>query len=197
MRNRLTDKELKLLLQNIVIIVDSDEKENKHITDYFNDKRRNISFVEEKLNYGDYSGFIESNENTRDIIGNRNLYFDDVISIERKANLTELANNLKQNSKTNERSRIEREFLKAKKDGCYITIFIEDQNYIQNLFKKQYGKIDSVTGAYVTDFNPNSFYASIKAFEARFGYVTVGYSKRQMGHEIYNTIKYFIREKLK
>lgn len=184
------------ILKHIVIVVDTAEKEakNDHILDWFDAKKH--KYTKKKLPYGDYTGYIEHNEETEKLMGiTRNLWFDNLIAIERKANLTELAGNLKQNDKTHERQRIESEFMKAKLNGCYLPMFVEDPNGIINIFKRQYGKFQN--GQYITSFEPKSFYMSIKGFEARYKYTTAWYSKEQMGHEIYNTIRMHIREWLK
>ena len=90
MRYRFADKELKKVLDNLVVIVDSRENANQHIIDFFNKKK--IPYVVEKLPFGDYSckikaGSFEGQE--------RDIYFTNDFVIERKANIDELANNLK------------------------------------------------------------------------------------------------------
>ena len=59
---RYTEKELKTLLDNIVILVDTREQVNDHIISYFNAKKK--KYKVEKLDQGDYSCYIESNEDT-------------------------------------------------------------------------------------------------------------------------------------
>lgn len=189
----LSDTEIDKLLKNIVIVIDTAEKENNHIIEWLDKKKH--KHIKRKLNFGDYTGYIESNEDTKDVIGNRNIWFNNIIAIERKANLTELANNLKQNTNTGERTRITKEFTKAKVLGCYLTMYVEDPNGIINIFKKQYGK--KVNGLFVTNFEPLAFYRSIKSFESDFRYTTGWYSKEMMGHEIYETIRMHIRKYLK
>ena len=49
-------EEAKKLAKNIVILVDSREKKNKYILDYF--EKQGISYRVEKLEYGDYSFMI-------------------------------------------------------------------------------------------------------------------------------------------
>lgn len=49
-------EEIKKLAKSMVILVDSREKKNTHILDYF--RKQKISFQTEKLEYGDYSFMI-------------------------------------------------------------------------------------------------------------------------------------------
>ena len=49
-------EDLKKLTKQMVILVDSREKKNSHILDYF--RKQKISFQTEKLEYGDYSFMI-------------------------------------------------------------------------------------------------------------------------------------------
>ena len=53
MRYRFTDKELKKILDNLTILVDTREQSNQHIIDFFNKKK--IPYSIEKLPFGDYS----------------------------------------------------------------------------------------------------------------------------------------------
>lgn len=83
----------KTFLKNVVIVCDSREKENKHITDEF-DKFGIRYITDKKLPFGDYS-FIA-----------QDLDFSLSCVIERKANINELYGNL-----FSDRGRIEKEFL--------------------------------------------------------------------------------------
>ena len=94
---------IKILLDNIVILVDTREKSNAHIIEYF--EKRNIKYEIKKLNYGDYSCYIPPVEN----IDNPTFDFREIISIERKADLNELASNL-----TKGRERFENELKRVK-----------------------------------------------------------------------------------
>ena len=46
-------EDIKKFAKSMVILVDSREKKNSHIIDYF--KKQGISYKSEKLDYGDYS----------------------------------------------------------------------------------------------------------------------------------------------
>lgn len=55
-----TDKEMEELISSMVILIDTREKANSHITDYF--ERKGIAYKKKALDYGDYSFMIPSNE---------------------------------------------------------------------------------------------------------------------------------------
>ena len=50
---RFTDREIKKILDNLTICVDSREQSNQHIIDFFDKKK--VPYVVEKLPFGDYS----------------------------------------------------------------------------------------------------------------------------------------------
>ena len=91
-RYRYTDTELKELLQSIVVVVDSREQKNKHITDWFDKKK--ITYITKSLANGDYNFYLPENEK----LGiSKSLWFTKDVMFERKANLDELAGNLTKN----------------------------------------------------------------------------------------------------
>ncbi len=98
-----TDGEINSLLKTLVILVDTREQKSEHITAYFD--KMNISYKQRALDCGDYSFMLPAME-TSGLL--KDIHFSGVFSIERKANLTELSNNL-----TQERQRIESEFMKS------------------------------------------------------------------------------------
>lgn len=93
------------LISSIIILIDTREKVNSHITDYFD--RKEISYKKKALDYGDYSFMIPANEK---LSIPRDLYFNTTCVIERKASLEEISNNL-----TKERDRFEKELCLAPK----------------------------------------------------------------------------------
>lgn len=166
-----TDKEIKSIVKNAMIIVDTREQKNKHITDYFD--RKGIKWCNEKLDHGDYSIKVESPAACRDF------YLTDIISIERKANLEELSGNL-----THNRDRFNAEFLRAKGK---VYLLIENANYE-----------DIEYGNYNTKFNKDSFRASLNAFEQRYN-LHVHYQKdtSASGYYIYKTLTAALEQELK
>jgi len=118
-------------------LIDTREKVNEHIIDYFD--RKNIKYKKKALDYGDYSFMIPKNEQ---LSIPRDLYFMKKIVIERKANLEEISNNL-----TKERDRFEKELSLAPKEKV---VLIENADYS-----------DISKGNYNTKYNKKSFWASI------------------------------------
>ena len=55
-RYRFTDKEVKKILDNLTILVDTRENANSHIIEFFNKKK--IPYKIQKLDFGDYSCYI-------------------------------------------------------------------------------------------------------------------------------------------
>ena len=135
-----TDKEMDELVSSLTILVDSREKVNDHILDYFD--RKSIPYKKKALDYGDYSFFIPANEK---LSIPRDLYFNNQVVIERKASLEEISGNL-----TKERDRFEKELCLAPKTKV---LLIENANYS-----------DIATGNYKTQYNKKSFWASIHSF---------------------------------
>lgn len=171
--NRYSDSEIKELLKSLVILIDSREQKNEHITEYLDNK--SIKHETLKLDHADYSCMIPKN---LDLGIYRDLYFNDCISIERKASLEELSGNF-----TKDRNRIESEFLRAK--GKLI-LLIENATY-ENIILHQYK----------TEYKPLSFVATLKTFEARYGIETNFIRKAFTGNFIYMTMMYHVRELLK
>ena len=129
-RLKYTEDELKRLMRSMVVIIDTREKSNKHITDYF-DKHK-IPYEVRALEYGDYSFYIPA-DNSLSIP--REMSFEKEIMIERKNSAEELSICL-----TKTRSRFEDEFIKANKAKKYLVI--ENCSYE-----------DIVTGNYDSQYN--------------------------------------------
>lgn len=166
-----TDKEIKEIVKNAMIIVDTREQKNQHIIDYF--ERKKIKWCNEKLEHGDYSIKVESPAACRDF------YLTDIISIERKANLEELSGNL-----THNRDRFNAEFLRAKGK---MYLLIENANYEDIEYEN-----------YNTGFNKASFRASLNAFEQRYN-LHVHYQKdiSASGYYIHKTLTAALEQELK
>lgn len=170
---RYTDTELKELLKSMEIVVDTREKENRHILDYLDKKK--VPHRVEKLEHGDYTAMLPANA---ELGIHRPLYLNNVLSVERKANLEEISGNL-----TQDRTRIESEFLRAKGK---LVLMIEGATYE-----------DILAHNYNTQYEPKSFVATLKAFESRYGIQTAFISKKAAGNYLYHTLYYELREHLK
>lgn len=110
-----TDKEMEELISSMVILIDTREKANSHITDYF--ERKGIAYKKKALDYGDYSFMIPSNEKLGIL---RDLYFNATCIIERKASLEEISGNLTQG-----RDRFEKNYVfHQKQKYCSLKILL-------------------------------------------------------------------------
>ncbi|MDE5823793.1 MAG: ERCC4 domain-containing protein [Lachnospiraceae bacterium] len=168
-------EDIKRLTKQMVILVDSREKKNSHILDYF--AKQNIAYRLEKLEYGDYSFMIPASA-----AGGTDIYFHRNCVIERKASLEELSGNLAQ-----KRQQFETEFLKAGNDGGKIYLMVEAPG----------GYSDIIGHKYRTEFTPAAYMASLKTFEHRFDANIQFISPEYAGYYIVSTFQYFAREMLK
>lgn len=205
---RYTEKELNELLKSITIVVDTRENANDHIIKYFDDKK--IPHISRKLDYGDYSCFLPANPELGIM---RDTYFDCVI--ERKGHLEELSGNL-----TTDRTRLENEFIRGK-DSRFLLMIEKKENkeamaLVNNLVKTSTMKLDNnqmeilrsamnaiggfediANHKYDTQYNENSFIASLFAFAHRYGIDIHFIDKRYSGKFIHEQLKYYVREYLK
>lgn len=170
-----TETEQKKLLDSIVILVDTREKVNDHITDYFD--KFSIPYKRKSLKFGDYSFYVPKNE---DLSIFRDTYFNDEIFIERKANLEELSTNF-----SSKRADFEEEFAMAKAKKKYL--LIENANYE-----------DIVNGNYDTQYNKKSYLGSLHSFNHKFNIEIVFMKERSYSPIfIYGTMQYFLRDIIK
>lgn len=146
------DKEIKNLIKNMCILIDTREQENTHITDYLD--RYNIKYRKQALSFGDYSVEIQADsENGLD----RNISLENVVAIERKGSggngITELAGNFSKG-----RTTFENEMIRSQK--CkYFYLVVENGN-----FEKIRGQ------KYRGDFQPKSFYNTIISWRNKYGF---------------------------
>lgn len=128
------------LVSSMVILVDTREKQNSHITESFD--KNGIAYKKKALDYGDYSFMLPKNEA---LSIPRDMYFNQKICVERKASLEEISGNL-----TKERDRFEKELCLAPTTKV---LLIENANYS-----------DIASGNYQTQYNKKSFLASLHSF---------------------------------
>jgi len=166
-----TEPESKSLLKSMVILIDTREQENGHITDYFN--KKGIAFKSCKLDSGDYSLTLPANPDYGIV---RDLYFDKQVILERKNSLEELSQNLAQS-----RERFINEFLRS--GDCRKFLMIEKGNWS-----------DIITGNYKTEFAANSYFASLLSFQQRYNLNISFVPKEHAGKYIYGVFYYFLRE---
>lgn len=167
---RYTDGEIKEILKEAIVVIDTREQKCDHVVAYL--ERHKIKYVSEKLDFGDYTLKVQLPH------WQRPFYLQDFCTIERKANLNELSGNLTQG-----RERIEKEFLRGK--NC-LHLLIENACYQ-----------DIVQHNYNTKYLPKSFIATLKAFEARYKLrITFLKDNAYSGDFIYKTLIYTLRELL-
>ena len=176
MRYKLTDKELDQVLKNLIILVDTRENANSHIISSF-DKLK-IKYESCKNDFGDYSAKLPVGSFAGQA---RDIYFDRFIVIERKNSIDELAGNLKDDVRLNT------ELAHLNKYGIKYYIFVEDENFDNNIRNSNYR----------SQYNNKALYARLKTLEARYNTIIRPVSKVNIGSEIYNTLKYYIREQFK
>lgn len=170
---RYTEKELKTLLKSMVIIVDTREQVNQHITQWFDDKK--IPYKVEKLEFGDYGFYLPANP---DLGIYRDSYFTNEIAIERKNSLEEISSCF-----TTTRTAFENEFIRG---NGKVKLLIEKSSYE-----------DIIAHKYKTDYNPVSFLASLHSFSERYNIpFTFMKDNKCSGQFIYYTFYYWLRNYL-
>lgn len=178
MRYKFTDAEIKKIQDNLTVIVDSREQRNEHIINYFN--KRNIPYRVMKNDFGDYSCYIPAGTIDR---FTSDIYFDRDIAIERKANIDEIANNLKGDA-----ARITKELAHMNKYNIKYFVFLEDANYYENL----------ISGNYRSMYDANTLDQRIeKGILARYDTILVPIDKRYIGRKIINVLRSYVYELFK
>ena len=173
MMYKFNKKEIKSILDNLIICVDSREQSNQHIIDFFDKKK--VPYVVEKLPFGDYSckikaGSFEGQE--------RDIYFTNDFVVERKASIDEICGNLKE-----EAARLKKELAHLNKYNIEFYIFLEDENYELNLrnanYMSQYDAFTLMQRIY-------------KGIEAEYDTMVIPVPKSCMGSKIY----YFLQARV-
>ena len=171
MKNSYTDTAIKSIIKSAIVLIDTREQENTHITDWLDKKK--IPYKSRKLDYGDYTLLIPQNYDY-------GIMHDKIIeySVERKANLEEISNNI-----ANGRTTFENELIRGQ---AKMTILIENGGW---------DKI--ITHSYRTEYNENAFIASLMTFYHRYDIPITFTKKQHTAQIIYNILKYKLREELK
>lgn len=200
MRYKFTDKEINETLNKLIIIVDSREQANDHIIGWFDKSKK--EYKVQKLDYGDYGCYLPLGSfegQTRDI------YFTDELVIERKFCIDELAMNLRDN-KTNineikkeivelfgekyltkvlktDYNRFRQELTALNKYNVKILVLLEDEKFDENIRK----------GNFRAHYDPATLYKRFKGIESEYDVIIRPISKEFIGSEIYNKLKYGVR----
>lgn len=171
---RFTDTEIKKLMENLVIIVDTREQENHHILDYF--AKHKIKYEVKKLNVGDYSIKLTA---CPEMGLTRDCYIP--VTIEKKNSIDELANSFK------DRTRFESEFIRAAGSGTKILLMVEDPAGYENIINHKYR----------SEYEPKALLGSLLTFESRYNFTTMFVDKKYSGNRIYYTLRYNLYQFLK
>lgn len=175
LRYKYTETELNELLKSIVVVVDSREKINKHVTDWFDKKK--IPYITKALDHGDYNFYLPANEK----LGiSRDIWFDRDLLLERKNSLEELSQNL-----TKHRTRFEEELGTSK--ALYKYLIIENANYA-----------DVVNGNYKSDYSSKSYLGTLHSFNHKYDLQIVFMPDPSYTPIfLYGTMQYYLRNILK
>lgn len=169
---RFNDRELKELLSSIVILTDTREQKNDHITNYFQNK--GVHYERKKLDYGDYGVYLPANTKLGIF---RDMFF--LVAIERKNSVDELASTIR------ERTRFENELIRSQ--ASKFLLLVEDNEGYENIIK----------GNYRSQYQAKALLASLKAFEIRYNFQSVFITPNTAGNYIYHHLYYYVREALK
>lgn len=174
-RRKYTDSEIQTILKNMIILVDSREKNASHITDYF-DKHK-IRYEIMALPSGDYSFALDAIPELD--LPYKSYYYNDVL-LERKNSLEELSGCFAQT----------RERFNGEWSRCYAKrkyLLIENATYK-----------DLVTGNYNTKYNSKSFLGSLHSFNAKYGLEVVFMPEKELSPVfILATFQYYLRYLIK
>lgn len=161
--------EIEDCLRSMQIVVDSNEQPSKRAFKRY--ESFECPYIRQKIDYGDYTyNFILPSGEWRYKLKQR-IYPD--VSIERKADLVELSQCFCQS-----RKRFEKEFQRALMNHASMYLLVEDATW-ESLINGKYG----------TKYNPKAYFASITAWQARYGIKTI-FCKAETSGKIIKEILY-------
>lgn len=173
MKNNKEEDKIKVIVQTMIILIDSREHLPNHLTETFD--KFDIKWERKKLESGDYSAYIPKNEKLNI---SEDINIEKELAIERKMNLNEVGVNL-----TTNRERFKREFKRA--EGKVI-LMIESNTYKDIIEKNYNNKIE-----------PNSFLGSLHGLNTEFDFPFIFIDKEVSPIFIYKTFYYYLRNKIK
>jgi ERCC4-type nuclease len=176
--NKLAESQRKskiINLSDFVLIIDSQEKENRHIIDFLN--LNAIQYTVRHLNFGDYS-FIYQGQS-----------FQSLIAVERKNSLEELSGNL-----FKWRERFEREHERAK--SAYRFYWLIEHGSITDIYTAAYEERVNKHGELVKA-NENAFIGKVLSMQSKYNLQIDFVSKELIGRHIMNIFFYYLRNVLK
>lgn len=172
MTKKYKKKDIDALVDSIIVIVDTREKQCNHILKCFD--KYNIKYKRQKLLSGDYSCIIPPNEE----IGFEGMDLTNEIAVERKRNLEEISTNL-----STKKKQFKNEFERFKGK-----IFIVIEN---NTYK------DLAIYNYNTKLLPKQFLGLLHSFVYDHDSPFIFVDEEVSALLIYNLLKYYFKNKIK
>ena len=157
--------------------MDTREQSNFHIIDYFAKKK--IKYEIKKIDTGDYSFYIQSNEDTKPLGIDRDIYFNSYV--ERKNGVDEIVTNLVKSNGTP----FENELIRSQ--GSKFVLFVEDLEFDYKVSK----------GLYISKYDPKALRGRLDSLQAKYNFEIRPVDKSLMGHLIYHRFKYQAKHYLK
>ena len=170
--NKLTEKQTKAIIDEIIILVDTREHLPNHITEAFD--KYGVKWEKKKLHSGDYSARVPLIEELQ----LEEINLENELIIERKMGLLEIQQNL-----TTHKDRFNKEFDRT---NAKAIILIENDTYK-----------DLALGKYNSDMNPKSFLGLLHSFSDKHNADFIFINKECSALFIYNIFKYRIKNILK
>lgn len=167
----MTPVDINKALKSLTLLVDSREKQT--IRFHRRMQAAGIPYERVALSFGDYSGKCALEDGSI-------LDLSDSVAIERKMNIDELCSCFCQN-----RSRFEREFLRAKKAGAKLYLLVECATWEKVL-----------QGDYSSKMSPQALLASLTAWLARYNCQLLFCDPKSTGRIIKEVIYREIKERL-
>ena len=169
-----TQKEIDAIMKTLTIVIDTREKVNQHVIDYFH--KIEIPLKIQKVDHGDYGCMIPANE---ELGIRRDIYLNSFV--ERKNGVDEITGNLQkdtQNAFINELIRSQ---------GSRFVIFVEEPDFDEKVAK----------GQYRSRYDPKALKGRLESLKAKYNFEICPMSKAMIAHNIYHRFYYQMREHLK
>lgn len=174
-RRKYTDSEIQKILKAMVILVDSREKSNSHLLEYWD--KHGIKYEVMGIPVGDYSFALEPIPELD--LPHKQFFYNDII-LERKNSLEELSGCFSQT-----RERFNDEWSRCYAKRKYL--LVENNTYE-----------DLVNGRYNTKYNSKSFLGSLHSFNAKYGLEVVFMPNKELSPVfILATFQYYLRYLIK
>lgn len=173
----LSNYKLDRLFKDIVILVDTREKNWFNIENKFIDNK--IQYIKQKLDFGDYSLMIKK---SKDNNLENDIYLDDFIVVERKKSLDEISSNL-----TRGRKRFDNEFLRMKDINCNTKCLL--------MIEESFRKLNN--GSYRSQLKPKQLKGMIYSIKFKYDLDLEFVSPKESADKIYSFLYYGFRNLIK